>query len=109
MFRFSGLPNNAQLEMVEATKKRTDAAVMIQLQLETGDRQSGQFMPDTTVQQMLDALCPDRSCDADVVVVYMRTEVHGDALAVTTLKSLGLTGGRAMMRMIHCNPDQLKV
>lgn len=95
--------------MVEATKKRTEAEVTLLLQLESGARQSGQFMPDTTVRQVLVALCPERSADLDVVVIYMRTEVHGEALAATTLRSLGLTGGRAMMRMVHRDPEQLKV
>lgn len=108
MFRFSGLPNNAQLEMVEATKKRTEADVTVMLQLEDGSRQSEQFQPATTVLDIVGKLGGSRSDATDIVIIYMRTEIYGDALSTTTLKSLGLTGGRAAMRMIHRQPEQLK-
>lgn len=107
MFRFSGLPNNAQLEMIEATKQRTEADVTVMLQLEDGSRQSGQFQPATTVLEIVNGLGGSRN--DDIVIIYMRTELYGDALQSTTLKSLGLTGGRAMMRMIHRQPKQLKM
>lgn len=109
MFRFSGLPNNAQLEMVETTKRRTEADVTVMLQLEDGSRQSGQFQPATTVLDIVQKLGGSRSDAADIVIIYMRTEIYGDAIGTTTLKSLGLTGGRAMMRMIHRQPEQLKM
>ncbi|KAL1400415.1 hypothetical protein pipiens_002069 [Culex pipiens pipiens] len=38
MFRFSGLPNNALLEMAEAKKIRTEADVQLAVQLEDGSR-----------------------------------------------------------------------
>lgn len=41
-FRFSGLPNNAQLEMVEAQKKRQDCDVELVIQLPNGDRVDGE-------------------------------------------------------------------
>lgn len=109
MFRFSGLPNNAQLEMAEATKQRTEADVTVMLQLEDGSRQSGEFQPATTVLDIVKKLGGSRSDATDIVMIYMRTEIYGDALGATTLKSLGLTSGRAMMRMIHRQPEQLKM
>lgn len=108
MFRFSGLPNNAQLEMVEATKKRSDQDIMIMLQLENGTRLQGTFKSSDYVQIIINSLCPEKSNDIDLVIVYMRTEVYGNALGTTTLKSLGLTGGRAIMRLINRNPELLK-
>jgi hypothetical protein len=43
--RFSGLPNNAQLEMAAAQKTREETAVVLGLQLESGDRRLGDFLP----------------------------------------------------------------
>ena len=43
--RFSGLPNNATLEMVPSTKPRVESPVTVVLQLESGKRLSHQFSP----------------------------------------------------------------
>lgn len=107
MFRFSGLPNNALLEMQAAKNKRKEEDVTIMLQLENGTRSSAAFNPSATVQSILDQLCPDES-SVNAVIIYMRTEVHGNSLTTTTLKSLGLTSGRAIMRLIHRDPELLK-
>lgn len=45
IIRFSGLPNNAQLEMTAAQKIREETAVVVGLQLESGDRLLGNFIP----------------------------------------------------------------
>lgn len=95
--------------MTEATKQRKESDVTVMLQLEDGSRQSGQFQPSTTVLDIVNKLGGSRSDATDIVIIYMRTEIYGDALNTTTLKSLGLTGGRAMMRMIHRQPEQLKM
>lgn len=110
MFRFAGLPNNAQLEMCEAVRKRVDEDVTLMLQLENGSRIPGQFKPDQTISEILAASCPTDVVHAgpNVVCVYMRTEIHGDRLSTTTLRSLGLTGGRAVMRLMHKDPETLK-
>lgn len=43
--QFSGVTNNAQLELVRAVKLRTDSPVTVFLQLESGKRLSGTFLP----------------------------------------------------------------
>ena len=44
------------------------------------------------------------------VVVYTRQEVVGDdALNTTTLRSLGLLGGKCLLRLMHKVPESLKV
>lgn len=110
MFRFTGLPNNAQLEMCEAVRKRIDEDVTLMLQLENGNRIPGQFKPDQTISEILRTCCPPGVVHSgpNVVCVYMRTEIHGDSLSTTTLRSLGLTGGRAIMRLMHKDPESLK-
>lgn len=108
MFRFTGLPNNALLEMRLASKTRVEEDVTIMLQLENGNRLSAQFNPSTTVQSILETLCPTEISE-NTVIIYMRTEIHGHALKSTSLKSLGLTSGRAIMRLIHKNPESLKM
>lgn len=57
---------------------------------------------------VLKKLCPEKCAEDDLVLIYMRTDIHGNALATTTLKSLGLTGGRAMFRLVQRNVDSLK-
>ncbi|XP_044269281.1 tether containing UBX domain for GLUT4 [Tribolium madens] len=108
-FRFSGLPNNAQLELATATKTRTDSEVILAINSESGDRVMGNFQPDDTLWKVLTNLCPNIKPDDNPVLVYMRNEIYGDNLQKTTLRSLGLRGGRAMMRLMYRRPDELKV
>lgn len=111
MFRFSGLPTNCELEMILAKKGlRTDEEITIVVQTEEGARLQGTFMPATVLSDVLEALCPMQAkLETNPVVIYMRKEVHGEELAVVTLKSLGLVSGKAMLRLIHKTPEQLKV
>uniref|UniRef100_A0A182N8G8 UBX domain-containing protein n=1 Tax=Anopheles dirus TaxID=7168 RepID=A0A182N8G8_9DIPT len=111
MFRFSGLPNNAQLEMAKAKRARTeDADVTVQLQLEDGSRTAnGTFRPAQTLLEVLEALCAERAtAEAHPVLVYMRCEVYWEQLGTTTLKSLGLTRGRAVLRLLQRRPEEPK-
>ena len=109
MFRFAGLPNNSNLEMIAVEKKRVEVDLVICLQLEDGSRLNGNFPPTTNLRQVITALCPEKaSSDQMPVVIYMRSELHNDALDSTTLKSLGLTG-RALLRLINADPESLKV
>jgi tether containing UBX domain for GLUT4 len=45
LVRYSGLPNNAGLEMYPVAKKRTESNVVILIQTENGTRQTGTFLP----------------------------------------------------------------
>ncbi|CRK90410.1 CLUMA_CG004151, isoform A [Clunio marinus] len=111
MFRFAGLPNNCTLEMVEAKKKRIEQDLTICVQLEDGSRVNGSFPSSTSLKDVITILCPLKSSeDQSPVVIYMRSEIFGDALEKTTLKSLGLSsGGRALIRLINTDPESLKV
>ncbi|KAM0728352.1 Tether containing UBX domain for GLUT4 [Formica fusca] len=108
IFRFTGLPNNAQLEMVACTKTRTASNVTIGIQSENGERIMREFPPKTTLAQALLEIYPDSDLER-AVLIYMHREVYGrEALEKTTLKSLGLNSGKAILRLIYRDPEQLK-
>lgn len=112
MFRFAGIPNNANLEMIPIVNKRVEQEVTICLQLDDGSRQNGQFASSTTLREILEKLCPEKLTgeNAHLVVIYMRSEYHGDALNTTTLRIMGLSsGGRALLRLVHTDPTSLRV
>ncbi|KAI2658923.1 Tether containing UBX domain for GLUT4 [Labeo rohita] len=86
-WRFASLPNNAKLEMVACSRPQMGAESATLWDLLT-------HFPQTRTSD-LDASGPTPVC------VYMRDEVSGeDALKKTTLKSLGLTGGSAIIRYV---------
>lgn len=100
--QFSGLPNNAQLELAPATKTRAESDVTIALNLESGNRLMGTFNPGATLLDVTTQLCPsEASLEENPVIIFMRNEIYGENLKTTTLRSLGITGGRAMLRLIH--------
>lgn len=111
MFRFASLPNNATLEMVEAEKKRVEQNLVICLQLEDGTRVNGNFPSSATLREIITALSPEKASeDQSPVVIYMRSELFGEALDKTSLKDLGLSsGGRALLRLVNTDPESLKV
>lgn len=108
-YRFSGLPNNAQLEMVEAQKKRQDAEVELVVQLGDGVRLDGKFKPNVTLLSIVQQLCPNELTGEDLLAIYMRTEVASDKLETTSLKDLGLISGRAIVRLVHRDPNAAKM
>ncbi|KAG7199454.1 hypothetical protein KM043_014080 [Ampulex compressa] len=108
IFRFTGLPNNAQLEMIPCTKARTLSVVVIGIQLESGERLTGEFSCDATLSNVLERVCPSENLET-AVLIYMHREMHGiNSFGQITLKSLGLTSGKAMLRLIHRTEQQLK-
>ncbi|KAK6630932.1 hypothetical protein RUM44_003104 [Polyplax serrata] len=110
MFRFTSLPNNAQLEMTEAVKQRQESEVTLGLQLESGERLTGVFFPSDSIWHVVITLHPEEEKLTNLVVIYMRQEIYGkENLCNTTLRSLGLTGGRAMLRLLHKSPEELHI
>ncbi|XP_015275846.1 PREDICTED: tether containing UBX domain for GLUT4 isoform X2 [Gekko japonicus] len=107
-WRFANLPNNARLEMVPISHNRsgTETMVRIALQLDDGSRLQDTFCSSQTLREILDHFAQTRQyveqyCENSPVCIYMRDEVTGQtALEKTTLKSLGLTGGSAIIRVI---------
>lgn len=108
-FRFSGLPNNAQVEMVEAQKKRQDAEVELVVQPSDGTRVEGIFKPNISILSIVQQLCPHELSGDDLFAIYMRTEVASDKMESTTLKDLGLISGRAIVRLVHRDPNAAKM
>uniref|UniRef100_A0A8C8S5H8 ASPSCR1 tether for SLC2A4, UBX domain containing n=1 Tax=Pelusios castaneus TaxID=367368 RepID=A0A8C8S5H8_9SAUR len=107
-WRFAKLPNNAKLEMVPISRNRvgTQNTVEIALQLDNGFRLKDTFHSGQTLWELLNHFtqtreCVEQHCELSPVCIYMRDEVAGKAaLERTTLKSLGLTGGNAIIRVV---------
>ncbi|XP_043970249.1 tether containing UBX domain for GLUT4 isoform X1 [Gambusia affinis] len=108
-WRFANLPNNAKLEMVTSARKQSgaDSQVRIALQMEDGSRLQGSFSSGQSLWEVIAHFPQIRVSEltesgATPACVYMRDEVSGEeALKKTTLKSLGLTGGSAIVRFLH--------
>ncbi|XP_078133367.1 tether containing UBX domain for GLUT4 isoform X2 [Sander vitreus] len=107
-WRFANLPNNAKLEMVTSTRKQAvaDSQVRIALQMEDGSRLQGSFSCGQSLWELLThfpqiSVSELSESGSTPVCVYMRDEVSGEeALKKATLKSLGLTGGNAIVRFL---------
>ncbi|KAG7491174.1 hypothetical protein MATL_G00000310 [Megalops atlanticus] len=94
-WRFASLPNNAKLEMVPTTRQRTggESRIRIALQLEDGSRLQDSFSSGQTLWELLSHFPQTR-------VQEQHTVTGAEALKHTTLKSLGLTGGSAIVRYV---------
>ncbi|XP_044047319.1 tether containing UBX domain for GLUT4 [Siniperca chuatsi] len=107
-WRFANLPNNAKLEMVTSARKQAvaDSQVRIALQMEDGSRLQGSFSCGQSLWELLThfpqiSVSEQSDSGSTPVCVYMRDEVSGEeALKKATLKSLGLTGGSAIVRFL---------
>ncbi|XP_029454913.1 tether containing UBX domain for GLUT4 isoform X2 [Rhinatrema bivittatum] len=107
-WRFANLPNNAKLEMVAAPGRRagTECSVRIALQLEDGSRLQDDFHCGQTLWELLchfpqTRMNVEQPCESTPSCLYMRDEITGEAaLRQVTLKSLGLTGGNAVVRFV---------
>lgn len=97
--------------MCAAQKARQESSVTLGVQLENGERLMGDFSPGDSLFHVLSILCPQElnKDTENIVAVYMRNEIYGiENLKNTSLRSLGLTGGRAMLRLMHRTLEQLK-
>ncbi|XP_054730906.1 tether containing UBX domain for GLUT4 [Anastrepha obliqua] len=110
MFRFSGLPNNCLLEMSHTERRRTESNVNICVQLEDGSRAQGQFKPNNSLWQVIEQLGAEAiKSYTSPVAIYMRQDIIGkERMQETTLKSLGIIEGRAMIRVINKTAEDLK-
>ncbi|XP_030061036.1 tether containing UBX domain for GLUT4 isoform X2 [Microcaecilia unicolor] len=118
-WRFANLPNNAKLEMIAAPCWRggTEGSVAIAFLLEDGSRLQDDFHCEQTLWELLchfpqTRMTVNQSCESTPSCLYMRDEVKGEAeLRKATLKSLGLTGGNAVLRFVMktANPNEPKV
>ncbi|NXN91396.1 ASPC1 protein, partial [Rhinopomastus cyanomelas] len=106
-WRFARLPNNAKLEMVPVPNRvGTGNTVRIALQLDDGSRLQDSFPCQQTLWELLNHFAEIREFmeqpgEFSPVCIYMRDEISGKgALEKTTLTSLGLTGGSAIIRVV---------
>ena len=114
--RLAGVPNNAQFELKKLDVPRQFADVIIALQLDDGSRLSPQtFNPTVTLFEVIEHF--SRSADsllkeateADLypMCAYMNEQVIGlFQFKHTTLKDLGLTNGRGIIRFNHKHMDK---
>jgi len=108
-FRFSGLPNNAQLELAAALRNRIEGDITLAVNLEDGSRITDTFSPNDTLLNVLNKVCPQNALpDKHPVVIYTRREIYGIELQNCTLRSLGIPGGRAMIRVLNRDPELLR-
>ncbi|XP_026557652.1 tether containing UBX domain for GLUT4 [Pseudonaja textilis] len=106
-WRFANLPNNAKLEMVPISRNRVgiEHTIRIALQLDDGSRLQDTFSSSQTLWDILHHFAETREyveeqSEVSPACIYMRDEVSGKtALEKTSLKSLGLTGGNAIIRV----------
>ncbi|GIY16386.1 tether containing UBX domain for GLUT4 [Caerostris darwini] len=103
--RFANLPNNTLLEMRPASKSRADCLVTVALQLESGKRIEKDFSPSATIYDVVEQCLKTESVNVEEigepVCIYMRQKIIGDAFKSTTLRSLGLTNGKASIRLMY--------
>ncbi|XP_033123774.1 tether containing UBX domain for GLUT4-like [Anneissia japonica] len=109
--RFSNIPNNAKLELVKADKLRTESSTHIALQLPEGQRLQHAFSPSSSLWDIIEhwqqtlqrKLLADYSEDGQPMepnLVYLTHNISGETkLKETKLRSIGLTGGKAVIRL----------
>lgn len=85
IIRFTGLPNNATLEMTPRSSDRATSMVKIGIQLENGQRLMGDFSPDTSLIEIVKNLCPNEERD-NTVITYMHQEVSNKSLNIGIFK-----------------------
>lgn len=102
-FRFANLSNNTCLELKRLLAPRTQTNVSVAVQSESGQRTTGLFMPNTSLYQVIAETSglPAAKKGQQVVCLFTRKEIVGEEnLKTTTLKSLGLTSGSVVLRIL---------
>ncbi|KAL7639428.1 UNVERIFIED_CONTAM: hypothetical protein RMT77_009929 [Armadillidium vulgare] len=105
--QYSNIPNRAQLELVEAEKRRQELNVIVNLVTNEGQRLIHEFSSSSLLWDVLiyhdtiegnDFSLPYESSNEEPFIVYTMRKFSGEELKSVTLKSLGLYGGKCMMR-----------
>ncbi|PIK33782.1 putative tether containing UBX domain for GLUT4-like, partial [Apostichopus japonicus] len=112
-FRYANIPNLAKLEMVRLSRPRGESKVHIALQVDSGERLTHDFKSDVNLYDILlhwdsvkesglSKVKSDGNQTLQPVCIYMRREIIGQPwLQHLSLKSLGLTSGKAVIRHLH--------
>lgn len=104
-WRYSNVINNAKLELVKHEKSKQESPVRIALQYGDGRRLQGTFKPSVMLSDILDHWKEELSlvkCEEnwEPCIVYVRQEILGHSkLSTTSLKSVGLISGSAVLRL----------
>jgi tether containing UBX domain for GLUT4 len=113
-YRLSGIPNNAQLELKKNDVPRSYSEVILSLQMDDGTRlNTNSFKPNITslydvlvlystqneqVKSSIDQVA-QKASEKQLICSYLNERVVGEfQLKNTTLKDLGLTSGRGIIR-----------
>ncbi|CAM9323362.1 unnamed protein product [Ectocarpus sp. 8 AP-2014] len=116
-FRFTGIPQNATLELTEEAPVRRKAAgstsaggqVRVAMRLPGGGRVQAPFSADTSLLGLLQWWAGRGELDAGVLqqgpsLQFMRTAYGAGDLDATTLRSIGLVTGSAMFTLSLSSP-----
>ncbi len=121
-FRFTGIPNNATVDLTEAASTGGGGGggagcggseVRIGLQVPGGQRLTESFAPSQSLAEVIAYWVQEKgqldpafaAPGAPVSVVYLRQAFEGQAvLAQTTLRSMGLNGGSALLNLRLVSP-----
>ncbi len=113
---FAGIPNHCKLEVVPSgdgqakpTQNESEETVRVALQVDGAGRFQGKYSPLDTLDKITSSSGQKVPDELEPIVIYMRQEIIGQqALSETSLKSLGLTSGSAVLRLIFRAPESLK-
>uniref|UniRef100_A0A915C5H5 G patch domain-containing protein 11 n=2 Tax=Parascaris univalens TaxID=6257 RepID=A0A915C5H5_PARUN len=105
-FRLTGLPNNATVEMTPISRITVSNDVDIALQLPDGSRKLHRLSNELTLLDVLAVFSVEFGRDlihidegSVPVCAFMNAEYRGEAeLSMTTLKSMGISNGRSLIR-----------
>ncbi|CAM9906252.1 unnamed protein product, partial [Ectocarpus sp. 4 AP-2014] len=116
-FRFTGIPQNATLELTEEAPVRRKAAgstsgggqVRVAVRLPGGGRVQAPFSADSSLLGLLQWWAARGELDAGVLqqgpsLQFMRTAYGAGDLGATTLRSIGLVTGSAMFTLSLSSP-----
>lgn len=114
--RLSGIPLNSELQLVADEKKKKAGNQGVNISVQFGDRQrrTGDFSSTQTLLAVIETLfaadCPEVSDDQLLLSInYLNRQFEGrEVLAATTLKLMGITSGRQLLRL-HARPKDAKV
>ncbi|CAK8697323.1 tether containing UBX domain for GLUT4-like isoform X2 [Clavelina lepadiformis] len=116
-WRYTNLPNNAKLELCQVESDnsvKSDPSIRIALQVEGGQRLTGEFPTTTSLSQIVQHFSKDlermstHDLGAVPKIVYMRQNFEGDEiLSSTSLRMLGITKGSALLRFSYKSSDEI--
>ena len=114
--RLSGIPLNSELHLVADEKKKKAGNQGVNISVQFGDRQrrTGDFSSTQTLLAVIETLfaadCPEVANDQLLLSInYLNRQFEGrEVLAATTLKLMGITSGRQLLRL-HARPKDAKV